>query len=116
MEYRLSSGTVPVSFGFYWQDFIVKKTGHMLFYGVLALLTYRALRGEGIGKKKAMIWAVIIAAFYGATDEFHQSFIQGREARVRDVFIDGIGATGAMLITYYWLSKLPKKFKNICLP
>lgn len=114
--FKLSAGTVPVASEFYWNDFVIKKSAHMLFYGILALLVYRGLRGEGIKKKKAMIWAVIVAAFYGATDEYHQMFTQGREARVRDIFFDGIGAIGAMLITYYWLPKLPKKVKELCLP
>lgn len=107
--FHFSSGTVPVASTVYWQDFTVKKTGHMLLFGALAILVYRALIGEGVSKKKAIIWAIIISTFYGATDEFHQMFTQGRESRVRDVFIDGIGASFFSFLTYRVLPKMPKE-------
>jgi len=109
--FHFSSGTIPVASAVYWQDFTIKKTGHVLLFGVLAILTFRALRGEGIERKKALIWAIIIATLYGATDEFHQMFTQGRESRVRDVFIDQIGAIIATYLTYVFLPKLPKKLR-----
>lgn len=111
--FHFSSGKVPLASSVYWQDFAVKKTGHVLLFGFLAIFTYRALRGEGVGRKKAAVWAFAIAAFYGGTDEFHQLFTQGREARVRDVFIDAVGAGIALLLTYQILPKLPKEFKII---
>src|SRR6185369_6634102 len=90
--FRFPSGTVPVASQVYWQDFAVKKTGHVLLFGALSVLIYRGLIGSGMNKKKAAIWAIILSTFYGATDEFHQMFTQGRESRIRDIFIDGIGA------------------------
>lgn len=110
--FHFSAGSVPVASTVYWQDFAVKKTGHVLLFGFLSALIYRALRGEGISRKKAAIWAVVIATFYGATDEFHQIFTQGREARVRDVFIDGGGATIVSFLIYYLLPKLPKYIRT----
>jgi VanZ family protein len=109
--FHFSSGAIPVASPVYWQDFTIKKTGHVLLFGFLAVLIFRALRGEGIPRKKAAIWAVLITFFYGATDEYHQMFTQGREARVRDVFIDGIGASIFIFLTYQFLPKLPKKIK-----
>lgn len=109
--FHFSSGTVPVASTVYWQDFTVKKTGHVLLFGFLAILIYRGLRGEGMPRKKAALWAVAIATFYGATDEFHQLFTQGREARVRDVAIDGVGAGIFVYLVYQFLPKLPKEFK-----
>lgn len=99
--FKLSSGTVPSASSVYWQDFVAKKAAHIVVYGILALLVFRGLKGEGVETKKALIWAAIVAILYGATDEYHQSFIQGREARVRDVGFDGIGAIAATLFYYY---------------
>ena len=113
--FKFSSGTVPLASTVYWQDFAVKKTGHVLLFGVLAVLTYRALIGQGLSRKKAAIWAVTMAFLYGATDEYHQIFTQGREARVRDVFIDGIGAGITIYFIYRFLSKFPKKFQTFLL-
>lgn len=90
--FKLSSGTVPSASTVYWQDFVVKKTAHFMFFGFLSLLTYRALRATGIDKTKALIFAIVFATFYGAADEFHQSFTQGRESRIRDIGFDGLGS------------------------
>jgi len=89
--FLLSNKTIPPASNFYWKEFIIKKSAHVFVYGVLAILLYRALVSEGVNKKKAFTISVIVAIFYGATDEFHQSFTPGREPRVRDIFFDGLG-------------------------
>ena len=80
----------------YWQDFILKKTAHMIEYGVLATLLYRAFMGSDFTKKKALIFSLVLTIFYAATDEIHQAYIPGREARLRDVIFDTIGASLAL--------------------
>jgi len=77
----------------YWQDFIVKKTAHIIEYAILATLLYRALINSNVPRKEAGIYAVILSATYGISDEFHQYFTPGREPRVRDVFFDLFGAS-----------------------
>ena len=111
--FRISSGKVPLASHVYWQDFAVKKFAHVTFFGFLAALIYRALRGSGIERKKAAIWAIIATAFYGATDELHQFFTQGREARVRDIGFDTIGAVLAVYVIYQIFPKLPPKVREI---
>ena len=51
--------------------------GHLTAYGVLAGLLWWALRGSGV--KYPATWALVLAVFYGVTDEFHQSFVPGRD-------------------------------------
>ncbi|KKU09145.1 MAG: VanZ family protein [Candidatus Woesebacteria bacterium GW2011_GWB1_45_5] len=100
--FLFSSLTVTPSTEIYWQDFIVKKTAHVVEYGIFAALLYRALRGHGVEKLDAVLLAILIAVIYGATDEFHQSFTPGREPRVRDVVFDTIGAvTGVFICKKY---------------
>jgi VanZ family protein len=70
------------------------KHGHSLGYMGLAVTVARAL-GGGIAAgaslpTAAAAWA--IATGYGATDEWHQSFVPGRSADVRDWFADAAGA------------------------
>lgn len=108
MIFHFSSGTIPVASKIFWQDFAIKKMGHVLLFGFLALLVYRGLKMEGVERKKAAIWAIILVFLYGASDEYHQMSTQGREPRVRDVFIDGVGAALVILTTYYLPSKLSK--------
>lgn len=83
------TGTVDV----YWKDFILKKSAHIIEYGILAILLYRAFVNSNIPKQKALFLSILIAGLYGVSDEFHQSFTPGREPRLRDVVIDTIGAT-----------------------
>jgi hypothetical protein len=113
--FKLSSGTVPQVSASFWPNFAFMKSAHVLFFGFLSLLIYRGLLGEGLSRKKAVICAIIFTMFYGATDEFHQMFTQGREARVRDVFIDGFGALVITYLVYWLLPKFPKKIQNFLL-
>ena len=86
---------------FYDWDYFVKKSSHMLGYGLLALSYFHFLKYE-----KNKYWlAWIMAVAYAATDEFHQSFVAGRSPSVFDVFIfDGLGALIALLL-YFFLSR-----------
>jgi VanZ family protein len=90
-------------------DFAAHKFAHIVEYSILGVLIYRALKQEKINRKEAVIYAIIIAAFYGFTDEFHQSFTPHRTTRLRDVVIDTIGATGGILFVWKLLPKMPKK-------
>ncbi len=75
-------------------DFIIKKTAHLTEYAILLVLLFRAIYFHF--KKKLSLdilenIAVVFSMIYAVTDEYHQSFISGRTATVRDVFIDFIG-------------------------
>lgn len=77
------------------------KTEHFTAYGGLALVTLRATSGGTLAGvtmgAAAGAWA--IASAYGATDEFHQSFVPGRDSDILDWRADTLGAglaAGAM--------------------
>ena len=96
--FSVSSTTVPQVSEVYWQDFVAHKTAHVIEYGILGILVYRALLQEKINKKQAVIFAIGVAFLYGLTDELHQSFTPFRTSRLRDVIIDTIGATFSLWI------------------
>jgi VanZ family protein len=76
-----------------WQDFTVKKTAHFLEYAVLdLLLIFSLVKTTRISWTTALFLAVAFSVLYGASDEFHQSFIVGRQPHVQDVIIDGLGS------------------------
>jgi hypothetical protein len=96
----------------YWQDFILKKTAHMIEYAIFTTLLYRAFRNNGVNKKNAGLFALILAVIYGGTDEFHQYFTPGREPTVRDVVFDTIGASFAVYYVWNLLPKAPKRLRK----
>lgn len=71
--------------------------GHLGGYAVLGALLFSALRIDRPVRSAALI-AVLLASLYGASDEFHQSFVPGRTPTVYDWIVDTIGAAlGATL-------------------
>lgn len=74
-------------------NIILRKTGHMVAFGILAVLSWNAL-GE---KKYRFFIAWVIATFYGAVDEWHQSFIPNRDGVFTDVLYNSTGALLALI-------------------
>ncbi len=107
--FSVSSTSVPQVSTVYTVDFTLHKLAHVFEYSMLGILIYRALIQENISRREAVVYSIIIAAFYGFTDEFHQSFTPHRTTRLRDVIIDTIGASGGILIVWKLLPKAPKK-------
>jgi VanZ family protein len=70
-------------------DLILRKLAHMAAFGVLWLLWQRAL-----GRP---VTAAAITLAYAATDELHQSFVDGRNGSPVDVAIDAAGVGLAVL-------------------
>ena len=85
-------------------DTLIRKTGHVIVYGIGTLLLWSALR-QTTRLRRAWAWAAAIALAFGATDEVHQVFTRGREPTIRDVFIDAIGVGVAVLAGRWWLSR-----------
>jgi VanZ family protein len=79
---------------------------HSLAYLVLAVLWCGALaNGREVSWRTALA-AVVACTVYGATDEWHQSFVPGRRSEARDVRNDAIGATvGALLSRGVFLAR-----------
>ncbi len=67
---------------------------HAINYGVLCVLLIWALASGDWPTLTAslILSAVCLAVILGVADEFHQSFIPGRDATVRDVIADAVGA------------------------
>jgi VanZ family protein len=86
-------------------EYGIRKCGHVTEFGVLALLLWRALRRPVRNDPRPWSWlvarqALLLAACYAGTDEFHQLFVPSREARVHDVVIDTCGAAVALLLLW----------------
>ena len=88
-----------------WAHLLVRKAGHLSEYAILALLLLRAVRtsrglAPGVWSWKTAGLALLVAAGYAATDEFHQSFVAARTASAGDVLIDSLGALFALMLVF----------------
>lgn len=90
-------------------DFLIRKTAHFLEYFILYVLIYNVVKEEFIIEKATFI-SILVVFLYACTDEFHQTFIIGREGRFIDVIIDTCGGVTAAFVTFF----IPKvRYKHI---
>jgi VanZ family protein len=75
-------------------DSIGRKLIHFAEFALLALLWWRALRSR-FDDRRAALAAFVVTALYAASDEFHQSFVEGRAGSPLDWLIDCAGAAVA---------------------
>jgi VanZ family protein len=95
-----------------WLDFVIKKTGHLLEYGILGLLLWRAAHGslalrgwageENAHERAAALLAVVLGAAYAVSDELHQMLVPSRSGNLRDVVIDTLAVTLAVGLLLLW--------------
>ncbi|MEA2088445.1 MAG: VanZ family protein [Patescibacteria group bacterium] len=79
-------------------DLIFRKIAHILEFTVLTYFLIKAFSNYNISKKNIFIFSFVAAVVFSISDEFHQSFIQGRCGAIKDVFIDFIGVALCLII------------------
>jgi VanZ family protein len=82
-------------------DRVGRKVVHAAEFGLLAFLLWRALRTV-TAVDRALLAAFAVTVAYAVSDEWHQTFIQGRTGSVGDVAIDAAGAAVALLAVRLW--------------
>lgn len=91
-----------------WHHYL-RKGGHVMGYGILAVLLLRGCRAtlaciRGWNWRPA-IFAWLATASVAAVDEWHQTFIPSRTGNVRDVALDSGAGLGFLLLAYFWLRR-----------
>jgi VanZ family protein len=82
--------------GLGWADSVGRKLVHFAEYALLCFLWWRLLR-TGMPARRAAFLAFVISSLYAASDELHQSFVDGRHGTPVDWAIDSAGAAAAAL-------------------
>ena len=73
------------------------KVAHFAVYGLLGTLLVR------LGNGRRAVWLALLAtSLYGASDEWHQSFVPGRSCEVGDWVADTTGAALAIALYRLW--------------
>jgi VanZ family protein len=89
---------------------VVRKTAHFVEYGMMGLLVWRLIHFDSAWapcRSREFLTALLVAALYAASDEFHQSFVPGRQPAVRDVLIDCCGA--GVGLAAIWVARRPRR-------
>lgn len=79
-------------------EFLLKQVSdkllHLIEYGVLAALCYRAFHWVAgpAAARRSVVLAIVVASAYAATDEAHQMYVPLRDASWLDWTADTIGA------------------------
>ena len=76
---------------------ITSILGHFTVYFVLAILLWWALGSLGLSPGQRVGIAFAGAVLYGVSDEWHQSFVPGRQPDILDVITDAIGAAAGLM-------------------
>lgn len=78
-------------------NLIVRKTGHVGYYLVLAVAFTACLGAWATGARRWHLWAAAATAFGTACfDEVRQSFFTGRTGTPFDLLYDGVGVALAV--------------------
>lgn len=92
-------------------NFFVRKGAHFCAYAVLGVLIALLFREFAFSVRNSMVGAVALSGLYACTDEFHQTYIEGRSGEIRDVGIDTVGALFGVTV-FFLLAAIIKKCKN----
>lgn len=95
-----SRSVLPIPMLFTHEDKLV----HASAYALMAWLAWQVF-----GQRRPASWplvgiCVLFCSLYGASDEWHQSFVPGRDADVFDWLADTIGA-GLSVMVLFWIQR-----------
>lgn len=77
---------------------VVRKLAHMTEYFALAIAVSFPLYVYGLRGIPLMLVAGLFCVAFAASDEYHQSFVDGRGPGVRDVLIDSFGVFWGIIL------------------
>ena len=87
----------------------IRKSGHVVGYGLLSILLFRAWR-ETLPSQGARRWtlhwagiAVLGTALVASLDEWHQFYLPTRTGTLHDVLLDSGAGIAAQLALFLWL-------------
>lgn len=79
---------------------LVRKNAHFIIYFFLGIFALLALKLTSLKRSTSAVIALAVCMIYAVTDEYHQLFVDGRGAQLKDIFIDWAGAaTGITVAT-----------------
>lgn len=80
------------------------KLSHMIAYGVLSATVIFSFSAEVKRERRLLVLtaAVLVPLLFGLSDEYHQSYVAGRNSEVLDLVADG---AGGLIVGLLWFLK-----------
>ena len=91
----------------------LRKCMHASVYFILSILIFLGLKTFKVKGLKISMIPILVCFLYACTDEFHQSFVNGRTSEFTDVLIDTLGAIVGIIIINI-IFKICYRIKNKC--
>ncbi len=92
----------------------VRKFAHFSIYTLLGISIAGLTCTYEITNKKRILITIISGALYAMTDEFHQTFINGRSGEITDVMLDTTGViVGCIIVFVFYKLLINSKHKKI---
>lgn len=88
-------------------NYPLRKAAHASEYFIFTILILIALKNSGVKENKKFIIALVICFVYACTDEYHQTFVNGRTGQFSDTLIDTFGGFISCLM-YTFMMKINK--------
>jgi VanZ family protein len=104
-----SSLKKPFDFGFDYQD----KLYHAGAYFIMGLLAWRSFKHWLSSPILLALLSTAFCSIYGLSDEWHQSFVVGRESDIVDWIADSSGAGLAVFFQFSSLFSIKHRMKLI---
>ena len=87
---------------------LLRKIGHVIGYGILSFLLFRAWRTTLRPKTQAwnLLWAVVsfvMTAAVASLDEWHQTYLPSRTGTLHDVVLDSLAALSVQFLIFAFL-------------
>ena len=89
--------------------FDIRKNAHFFIYMTLGMSLLLSRESKGKRESLEIVGFIIL---YAISDEYHQSFIPGREASFKDVGIDTLGGISGMVVIKLLEIKMNKKLRR----
>ena len=86
----------------------IDKLYHFIEYAILGgLLAWAFVKAKPSVVPSKLIWlvATVLSILYGASDEWHQTFVPGRCATLADWVADVLGSIVGVLAVYFYYKK-----------
>ncbi|MGH9866261.1 MAG: VanZ family protein [Candidatus Acidiferrales bacterium] len=85
---------------------VIRKCAHLFEYFVFSLLLLRTIRNGRPGWRLTWALAAVLIVFgFACLDEFHQSFVPGRDAEFGDALLDTAGGACAQIAAALWVAR-----------